>query len=150
MKLSAGAWVRLPLALLRERGLTKAAAAVCCVLLDRATSAAELSAWVEVSASDLVADTGYNRRTIFRALDDLETLGLIERERNRLKGSPSRYRLKAECIDLCGRAADPKKQRHQKPYRRSTTELDESAYLALVNNFKEEDEWEERHIQAPK
>lgn len=135
-KLSGNAWVRLPLALLRERGLTKAAAAVCCVLLDRATSAAELSAWVEVSVSDLVADTGYNRRTIFRALDDLEALDLIERERNRLKGSPSRYRLRSECIELCGRAAEPKKQ-HKK--RRSVDELDESAYLAFVNNFKEDD-----------
>lgn len=142
-KLSESAWVRLPLKLLREKGLTKAAAAVCCVLLDRATSAAELSAWVEVSVSDLVADTGYSRRKIFYALDDLEALGLIERERNRLKGSPSRYRLRSECIELCGRAADPKKT---KPYKQSKSKKSddeaelEAAYLSLVNNFKEEDD----------
>lgn len=138
MKLSAGAWVRLPLALLRERGLTKAAAAVCCVLLDRATSA-ELSAWFPVSAADLVADTGYTRRTVQRSIDDLVALGLIERESNKGNGCTNRYRLKAECIELCGRAADPKKQRPQKAHRRSTNELDESAYLAFVNNFKEDD-----------
>lgn len=134
-KLSESAWVRLPLALLRERGLTKAAAAVCCVLLDRATSATELSAWVTVSISDLVADTGYNRRTIFRALDDLETIGLIERERNRLKGSPSRYRLRSECIELCGRAAEPKKQ-HQRPQKKRMSEAEQKEmqeYLSLVN-----------------
>lgn len=143
MKLSAGAWVRLPLALLRERGLTKAAAAVCCVLLDRATSAAELSAWVVVSVSDLVADTGYSRRKIFYALDDLETLGLIERERNGIKGTPSRYRLRSECIELCGRAAEPKKaySYKQSKSKKSADEAElEAAYLSLVNNFKEEDD----------
>ena len=142
-KLSESAWVRLPLKLLKEKGLTKAAAAVCCVLLDRATSAAELSAWVEVSVSDLVADTGYSRRKIFYALDDLEALDLIERERNRLKGSPSRYRLRAECIELCGRAADPKPKK-TKPYKQSKSkksddEVEMEAYLSLVNNFKEDD-----------
>lgn len=142
-KLSESAWVRLPLKLLKEKGLTKAAAAVCCVLLDRATSAAELSAWVEVSAIDLAADTGYSRRKIFYALDDLETVGLIERERNRLKGSPSRYRLRSECIELCGRAAEPKKA---KPYKQNKSKKSddeaelEAAYLSLVNRFKEEDE----------
>lgn len=143
MKLSAGAWVRLPLKILRERGLTKAAATVCCVLLDRATSAAELSAWVTVSALDLAADTGYTRRTVQRAIDDLAAFGLIEREINKTNGRTNRYRLRAECIELCGRAAEPKKA---KPYKqikskKSDEEAElEAAYLSLVNNFKEEDD----------
>lgn len=134
--LSESAWVRLPLKLLRENGLTKSAALVCCVLLDLATTAENLSAWITVSIPNLSDATGYKRSSVIRALNELEHLGLIERERNRFKGTSNRYRLKLECIELCGCAAALKQRRHK----RSTDELDESAYLALVNNFKEDED----------
>ena len=142
MKLSEEAWVRLPLKLLKQHGITKSAAAVCAVIVDRATSAAELYDWVTVSAADLVADTGYTRRTVQRSIDDLVRIGLIDRDINKINGCANRYRLRSDCIDLCGNAAKPKQRGTRKAQLRAAKELQEvrereemEAYMSLSNRF---------------
>ena len=142
MKLSEEAWVRLPLKLLKLHGITKSAATVCTVIVDRATSAVELYDWVTVSAADLVADTGYTRRTVQRSIDDLVRIGIIERETNKISGCTNRYRLRSECIDLCGRAAEPKQRGTRKAQLRAADELRKArereemeAYMSLSNRF---------------
>lgn len=141
-KLSEEAWVRLPLKLLKQHGITKSAAAVCAVIVDRATSAAELYDWVTVSAADLVADTGYTRRTVQRSIDDLVRIGLIDRETNKISGCTNRYRLRSDCIDLCGNAANPKQRGARRAQlraieeRRKQQEREEmEAYMSLSNRF---------------
>lgn len=148
--LSENAWVRLPLKLLRENGLTKSAAAVCCVLLDRATSAADVSAWITVSMSDIAADVGCDVRTVRRAVADLLGIGLIERRSGKASGASNAYRITPGCVELCGRAAEAKRavksdaaaapRPARRSVRRSCSAEDEeaAAYLSLVNRFADD------------
>lgn len=141
MKLSDEAWVRLPLKLLKTHGITKSAAAVCAVIVDRATSAPELYAWITVSVPDLVSDTGCSRSAVLRSLEDLERLGLIVVEHNRTAGKSNRYKLSG-CVELCGRAAEPKQRGTRKAQLRAADELRKArereemeAYMSLSNRF---------------
>ena len=141
-RLSEDAWVRLPLKLLKQHGITKSAATVCTVIVDRATSAANLFDWVSVSAADLVGDTGYTRRTVQRSIDDLVRIGIIERESNKSSGCTNRYRLRSDCIELCGKAAHPKQRGTRKAQLRAAEELRKAreieemeAYMSLSNRF---------------
>lgn len=146
--LSESAWVRLPLKLLRENGLTKSAAAVCCVLLDRATSAADVSAWITVSMSDIAADVGCDVRTVRRAVADLIEIGLLERRSGKASGASNAYRITPGCVELCGRAAETKRTARSdaaapRPARRSvrscpTEDEEAAAYMSLVNRFDDD------------
>lgn len=173
MKLSEAAWIRVPLKLLREHGLTKSAAAVCCVLLDRATSAADVSAWVTVSMSDIAADVGCDVRTVRRAVADLLEIGLIERRSGKSSGVSNAYRITPGCVELCGRAAEvkhtagadaaaaPRSARQKQRRSCPADDMDAAAYLSLVNRFDDDplpgqmefpaptkSEWRAKHEKA--
>ena len=145
--LSESAWVRLPLKLLRENGLTKSAAAVCCVLLDRATSAADVSAWITVPMSDIAADVGCDVRTVRRAVADLIEIGLVERRSGKSSGASNAYRITPGCVELCGRAAETKRTARSgaaaaapRATRRScpAEDAEAAAYMSLVNRFDDD------------
>ena len=138
MKLSEESWVKLPLKLLRQQGMSKASAAMCCIIIDRcAKEDKTLQAWVPISATELAAAAGYTQRTAQRAVLELEGLGLIEIKRER--GCASCYRLTG-CVELCPAAFKEPQQRPtraSKPAKGLTEqermELDE--YLSVVNTF---------------
>lgn len=134
-----GAWIRQPLALLRkEGGLSKAAAVLLAILIDRATDydpprpvSAELSA--------LALASGYSIRTVRDALRELERRELIRTTRTG----------RASCYELTGAVEllPPKRQQQQRPaqsgsrYRsrqRKTTEWADPGYEACANMFPPE------------
>ena len=141
MKLSEESWVKLPLKLLRQQGMSKASAAICCIIIDRcAKEDKTLQAWVPISASELAAAAGYTQKTAQRAVIELEALGLIEIKRER--GRASSYRLTG-CVELCPAAfKEPQQQRTGKPAKKAVTdreraELDEYQSLVNLSLFKQ-------------
>lgn len=138
MKPSLESWVKLPLKLLRQQGMSKASAAVCCIIIDQCAKAdRSLRTWVPISATEIATATGYTQRTAQRAVLELEALHLIEIKRE--SGCASRYRLTG-CVELCPAAFQQPKQQPVKQQQRITErereEMDD--YLSLVNRFKKE------------
>lgn len=143
---STEAWVKLPLELLKREGISKRAAVLLSVIIDRCKHAQELSA--EISADELQTRSGISRATVCRALDELRALDLIQTTRT---GRGSVYRLTDGCVELCPRACkdDHPAEQPSKSSRsssRSRTQRGGSVtknmdkYLTLVNRFKEDDE----------
>lgn len=144
-KASTKAWVRMPLALLREQGLTKSGALVCTAIIDRATDQADALDWVEVSMQELMQDTSCAFCTVYRALLDIERLGLIEIRHAGKSGDRNAFRLTG-CVELCPAACVSKSYATKpKPARASTrtrsrsklSEDELNDYLTLSNRFKE-------------
>ena len=98
-KPSTEAWVKLPVELLKRQGISKAAAVTLAAIIDKCKHQATLSA--PIDATELTQRTGYSRRTLFRALDELKALALIEINRT---GRASMYTLTPGCIELCPKA----------------------------------------------
>lgn len=144
-------WIRLPLQLLREQGLSKASATVCAVLIDRCTSPAAQSAggWIQIRITSLARLAGCDPRTVRRALVQLSDLGLISIDSGKSSGEASRYKLTG-CVELCGTACQPKhapasasgavrssrRQQQQQPTPEKLEKMQK--YMTLVNRFKEE------------
>lgn len=137
MSLSSNSWVKLPLSLLRQQGMSKASATVCCLIIDQCARADKtLQAWVPISTAQLAQAAGYAHKTAKRAVLELEELGLIEIKRER--GCASSYRLTG-CVELCP-AAFKEQQRPVRPGKpakalteQERAELDD--YLSVVNRF---------------
>lgn len=125
------AWIRQPLALLRqEGGLSKPAALVLAVLIDRATDY-DPPRPVQAAISALAWSTGYSERAVRSALADLEHRGLISSRRT---GRGSVYELTGavELLPPKKRTQQPPKARqHKKP---ADTWVD-PGYGDLVNRF---------------
>jgi hypothetical protein len=138
MKLSEESWVKLPLKLLRQQGMNKASAAVCCLIIDQCVQADKtLCAWVPISTAEIARAAGYAQKTAKRAVLELEELGLIEIRRER--GCASSYRLTG-CVELCPAAFKEQQQRPARPGKpakalteQERAELDD--YLSVVNRF---------------
>lgn len=138
MKLSEESWVKLPLKLLRQQGMSKASAAVCCLIIDQCVQADKtLRAWVPISTAEIARAAGYAQKTAKRAVLELEELGLIEIRRER--GCASSYRLTG-CVELCPAAFKEQQQRPARPGKpakalteQERAELDD--YLSVVNRF---------------
>ena len=149
MRLSEESWVKLPLKLLKQQGMSKASAAVCCCIIDQCARAG-LERWVQISTTEIAAATGYAGKTAKRAVLELERLGLIEIRRS--SGSASEYRLTG-CVELCPSVF---KQPEQQPTPRATTRATTrtrkrekaapqdddmmEAYLSLVNRSLKDDD----------
>ena len=135
MKPSLESWVKLPLKLLRQQGMSKASAAVCCIIIDQCAKAdRSLQEWVSISTSEIAESAGYTKRTAIRAVLELEALHLIEVKRE--SGCASRYRLTG-CVELCPAAFQPPKlSKSSKPSHITEREREEmEEYLSLVNAF---------------
>lgn len=132
------AWIRQPLALLRrDGGMSKAAAVLLAVIIDRAT---DYNPPRPVSADirALAWAAGYSDRATRSALHELQSLGLIEARRT---GRASVYTLTG-AVELL-----PPKKRNDtqdtssyRSRKRSSKQLSERdlEYLSLVNNFPPE------------
>lgn len=137
VKPSSESWVKLPLKLLRQQGMSKSSAAVCCIIIDQcAKSDRSLKTWVPISTSEMAESAGCTKRTAIRAVLELEALHLIEVKRE--SGCASRYRLTG-CVELCPAAFQQPKQQPVKQQRITEREREEmDDYLSLVNRFKED------------
>lgn len=133
-------WVRLLLSTLREEGCTKSAAVLLAVVADRATDSSTRSC--RAAQKELAAAAGVDVRTVRRATEQLERLGLIEVER--ISGSESLYKLTA-AVELPAKKRTTEQQRAAAQARaaaaaRAREEAEyESECMALVNRFKEDD-----------
>lgn len=133
MSTTTKAWIRMPLELLQRDGLSKSAAVVLGIIIDRCTDRPDGCAII--SRADIAHTAGYSLATVRRALDELERLDLIEHART---GRASAYKLTG-CVELL-----PPKQRgsikQQQRADREAAQLRERSkaaeYLAVVNRFK--------------
>ena len=130
------AWIRMPLELLQRQGLSKSAAIVLGVIIDRCTDTPSGSA--SMSLQDLARTSGYSLSTVKRSLIELEALELIQHDRT---GRSSAYTLTG-CVELL----PPKQRGTRKAQARSEREAAQLAaqrqldeYAALSNHFKEAD-----------
>lgn len=128
-----GAWIRQPLALLRrDGGLSKPAALVLAVIIDRATDY-DPPRPVQAAVHDFAWSTGYSDRAVRDALADLVRRGLISVRRT---GRGSVYELTG-AVELL----PPKKRTQQQQQQRkkpAETWID-PGYGDLVNRFHDPD-----------
>lgn len=152
-KPSTEAWVKLPVELLKRQGISKAAAVTLAAIIDKCKHQATLSA--PIDAAELTQRTGYSRRTLFRALDELKGLDLIEIERT---GRASMYTLTPGCIELCPKAVkDDHPQTFPQTKKRKSRNIPQnddgmtpdSAYMALVNRSLLEEDVLEGQMEFP-
>lgn len=140
------AWVKLPLELLKREGVSKRAAVLLSVIIDRCKHGQDLSA--TISADELQTRSGMSRATVCRALDELRALSLIQTTRT---GRGSVYKLTEGCVELCPKAVKddhPAAEQPRKSSRSSSRSRTQSGsttgymseYLSLVNRFKDDDE----------
>ena len=141
MKLSDESWVKLPLKLLKQQGISKSAAAICCCIIDQCSQSG-LEEWAQISTAELAAATDTAGKTAKRAVLELEALGLIEIKRS--AGSASSYRLTG-CVELCPAAFKhpeqpakpaPRARKRREGYCESMTAPSE--YAVLVNRFPDD------------
>lgn len=156
-KPSTEAWVKLPVELLKRQGISKAAAVTLAAVIDKCKHQATLSA--PIDAAELMQRTGYSRRTLFRALDELKALALIESKRT---GRASVYTLTPGCVELCPKAVkddhpqsfpQPQKRKASRASRNSPQDDDSmnpaSEYMALVNRSLPEEDALEGQMEFP-
>ena len=142
MRLSDESWIKVPLKLLRQHGLSKGAATVCCCIIDLCGREG-LGRWMSVSCAEIAGATGYSTKTVKRSVLELERLELIEIRRT--SGSASEYRLTG-CVELCPSVfkqqepAPAPRARAKRSSRRgsSSATATEAEYLTLVNRFPED------------
>lgn len=142
MEWNSHAWIRQPLALLcSEGGLSKPAAIVLALLIDQATNTDPPSP-VQCSMDSLAADSGYNVRTVRRAIAELLRGDLIASVRTgrgsiyTLTGAVELLPAKRQPITRSSSSSSSSKQKQAKAAGMSQQEQDEMAdYLSLVNHF---------------
>lgn len=115
------AWIRLPLAVLKQIGLTKTDAIILALIIDRCIDQSDRTA--SISSAWLADAAGCSVRQVTASSTRLEQLELIERTRT---GRATRYAL-TDGVELL-----PPKRRQRNP-KSDHDGLDE--YLALVNRF---------------
>lgn len=118
------AWIRMPLELLQRNGLSKSAAITLGVIIDRCTDTTTGTA--AITQAELSHESGYDPRTIRRALIELEALELIAHERT---GRASTYSLTG-CVELL-----PPKQRSVAAATKTRAAAKQAAYESCVNRF---------------
>lgn len=139
------AWIRLPLdALIASRGVTQSAVVVLAQICDRAAKACTTSG-IEVTADELAAEGGKSRRTVCRALAELQRLELIAARRT---GRGSVYELRPGCVELYpdgtfdgtarGAAAAAGTSRRNRS-KQAAEQAEMQEYLSLVNRFADDE-----------
>lgn len=125
---TSGAWVRLPLDMLRDKDISMTACVVYALIADR-TDGAEV---VQISAQELADNAGISRRTAIRAIDELVSKNYIIREVR--AGETQHIRLRAILLQekRRGRAGTSGGQNGQNGQEHS---YDLQDYKGLVNRF---------------
>ena len=131
-----GAWIRQPLALLRrDGGLSKPAALVLAVIIDRATDY-DPPRPVQAAVHDFAWSTGYSERAVRDALADLVRRGLISVRRT---GRGSVYELTGAVELLPPKKRTQQQQQQQRQQQRQRKKPAETwidpGYGELVNRF---------------
>lgn len=140
MEVKGKTWVRLLLSTLRKEGCTKSAAVVLAVVADRATDSSSRSC--RAAQRELAAAAGVDVRTVRRAVEQLERLGLLEVSRQ--LGGESVYKLTA-AVELPAKqrtteqARAAAKARSAAAAREAEIEAKLQAYAACSNRFREDD-----------
>lgn len=137
-----GAWVRLLLSTLKQEGCSKSAALVLAVIADKATERESRSVWMK--QKEVAELAGVDPRTVRRALQQLQALGLIEVQH--IPGERCRYRiteqvelpLKKDAAARAAAAARTAAARTAQAKRREEDAAYEAECMALVNRFKED------------
>ena len=122
--MSRGAWVRLPLDVLKEQGVSKAGAVVLSIIIDKCTQFSTRSA--PMGAGEIMQKSGYSRSTVFSCLKELERLDLIRHDRT---GRVSRFEL-TRCVELYPEACQLKPRAKADAKAKSA-----GKYEALANRF---------------
>lgn len=130
---NSGAWVRLSLDSLRAVGCSKSAAVILALIADKATESTARAARIE--QSDLCSLSGCSRRTVIRAVEQLEQLGLLRVQRR--QGRASVYAL-TERVELPAKRRTSKQQQARAAKRQELQQRLQE-YEALSNRFKEDD-----------
>ena len=140
------AWIRQPLSLLcRDGGLSKAAAIVLAIIIDRATDT-DPPQPVQVDVAAIAWSSGYSERTVHRALSDLVARDLLSSTRT---GRGNVYALTGAVAVLPPKGADtaapaaaappqhgsPRHRRSSSRARSAAEAAEEAEYLSLVNRF---------------
>lgn len=142
MNFMTNAWIRQPLALLcAEGGISKPAAIVLALLIDRATNTAPPRP-VQISVDDIATIGGYSARTVRRAIAELIAADLIASARTgrgsvyTLTGAVELLPAKRQPITHSSGSGSGSKQKPAKASGMSARELEEmEGYLSLVNSF---------------
>ena len=111
------AWVKLPLELLQRAGISKRAAIVLAIIIDRCKHMQNLTTPITIEA--ITERAGMSRRTIDYAIKELKSLDLIRTQRT---GRSSVYTLTPGCVELCPRAVkdDHPAEQQRKPTPRTS------------------------------
>lgn len=135
---STGAWIRLPLDLLKEEGLTKTDCVVLALIIDRCYEHPEQRCCISRSSLAQAADC--SERQLRYSVDRLIKLGLIVR---RITGRAAEYQLTG-AVELLPpkrtpRAAAPVRSTRPRSGRPTPDEIAQAdEYLSLVNRFRSE------------
>lgn len=146
------AWIRQPLSLLcKNGGLSKSAAIVLAIVIDRATDT-DPPQPVQLQQDLLAWQTGYTRRTIIRAIEELVQHELLAIQRT---GRGSVYTLTG-AVELLPPKRDaqnenqskrPSRARRSARHSVSDEQLDE--YLSVVNRFKDDTDYTDYVCSEP-
>ena len=127
---ASGAWIRLPLDMLRDKDISITACVVYALIADR-TDGAEV---VQISAQELADCAGTSRRTAIRAVEELERNNYIIREVR--AGETQNIRLRAFLLQEKRRGrAGTSGQNGQKGQIEQEHSYDLQDYKELVNRF---------------
>lgn len=124
---ASGAWIRLPLDMLRDKDISITACVMYAIIADR-TDGAEL---VQISAQELADCAGTSRRTAIRALSELEEQNYIIRETR--AGEAQHIRLRANLLPEKRRGRAGTSGQNGQNAQEHSYDLQE--YKGLVNRF---------------
>lgn len=136
-KPSTEAWIKLPVELLKRKGISQKAAVLLSIIIDKCKHTQELSA--SITADELTAKSGMSRRTVCYAIEELRALDLIRTERT---GRASVYTLTPGCVELCPRAVRDEHPAEQPPRRQRSKPTPRRAaksgkdYGALIRQYE--------------
>lgn len=139
---SGGAWVRLLLSTLKQEGCSKSSALVLAIIADKATEHENKAVWMR--QSEIAELAGCDPRTVRRALQQLQALGLLEVQH--LAGERCRYTLTA-AVELpvkttAATRAAAQRKRAAAAARAEEEERELAEYMSCMNRFKEDDDQE--------
>lgn len=129
-----GAWVRLPLDLLKAHGVLQSDAVLLSIIIDRCGD--RPSKVAALDRGKLAAAAGCSLRSVAYGLTRLEQLGLIERIRT---GRQSLYRLTG-AVELLPPKQRSTTQSGRTSRRSAAASADIDEYLQVVNRFASADE----------
>lgn len=118
-----GSWLRISTDMLKSKEISLTACVVYAVIADRVDEAGV----VKISSQEIAESTGTSRRTIVRALQELEDMNFIAKETIK-QGEAQIIKLRTVMFDQKKRGQKGQKKEEQHSY-------DLNDYKTLVNNF---------------